>query len=48
MGLEDLITVLPGGCLVGWPVWATDDSESGQLQVCVCSLGINFRVVTLN
>ena len=48
MGLEDLITVLPGGYLVGWPVWATDDSEPGQLQVCVCSLGINFRVVTLN
>lgn len=35
LGLDDLISVLPGGCLVGVPVWAGDDSESGYLQVSV-------------
>jgi len=34
IGLQDVITVLTGGCLVGWPVWACDDSEPGRLQVC--------------
>jgi len=34
IGLEDVINVLTGGCLVGWPVWANDDSEPGRLQVC--------------
>jgi len=34
IGLEDVISVPTGGCLVGWPVWANDDSEPGRLQVC--------------
>ena len=33
IGLDDLITVLSGGCLVAWPTW-TMEAEEGPLQVC--------------
>eukprot|EP00983_Pelagomonas_calceolata_P066411 1149028-Pelagomonas_calceolata.AAC.1 len=32
MDLDDLITVLSGGCLLGWPIWANEDAHLGQLQ----------------